>query len=157
MEGSVNNLRNLLDTKVVHSREEVQKLAREQQQLSTNLNLTNSALQTVKSSKCRCSDASASSGAPAAAGSAEDLQAVYEEMNKMKTAMRTDVQQLREKLDATSDDLNKAMAVVQLTNENALYNFSASYQENLKAMMTVFEDRSDYLHSNNVTTRCSFA
>ncbi len=65
----------------------------------------------------------------------------HDDLERAKAEMRAAMDQLRQQLDATAESVSQTMATARLTNDGALQNFSASYQENMKAMMVVFEDR----------------
>lgn len=128
--------------------ESLQRVISGSEQMATRLSKTEKAIQNLKNSTNNCScvrsvghhasssrnEGSDDSMTGAASQRSEDFQ-------KFQWDIEREVEQLKMKLQLTASDLEKSINAIQINSDGALRNFSAVYQEGMKSLANVLEDK----------------
>jgi len=117
--------------------------------LAVRLSKTEKLLQNLKSSSNNCGCNSTTSIAtrirpteePQTESDSTGSKSVDESIMKVKHEMANEIEQLQLKLQLTANDLEKSINAIQVNSEGALRNFSLVYQEGMKTLTTMLDDR----------------
>lgn len=123
------------------------------EQMATRLSKTEKTLQSIKNNtgNCGCPAVKPSAGKNAAksteesGGSGESprssLSVSDDSIAKFQNDMEREIEQLKMKLQLTAGDLEKSINSIHVQSEGALRNFSSVYQEGMRSLASVLEDK----------------
>lgn len=118
--------------------------------LAVRLSKTEKLLQNLKSSSsnnCGCNSTTSiatrirPTEEPQTESDSTGSKSVDESIMKVKHEMANEIEQLQLKLQLTANDLEKSINAIQVNSEGALRNFSLVYQEGMKTLTTMLDDR----------------
>lgn len=120
--------------------------------LAVRMSKTEKLLQTLKTSNnnnCGCNSTTSiatrirPTEEPQTEGMSESTgsKSLDESLMKVKHEMSNEIEQLQLKLQLTANDLEKSINAIQVNSEGALRNFSLVYQEGMKTLTTMLDDR----------------
>jgi hypothetical protein len=117
------------------------------EQMANRLSKTEKTLQTIKNNtgNCSCPAVKSPTGknSPAKTDETIPVDSVKsdEVVMKFQNDMEREIEQLKMKLQLTASDLEKSINSIHVQSEGAMRNFSSVYQEGMKSLASILEDK----------------